>query len=109
MKAELTDAFGQAVNKKLIVSIMRELDIAGLPSRRRRKRILAQQVTTEDLVHRDFHRDGPNQLWMTDITEHPTREGKLYCCCVLDAWSRRVVGWSLDAVRPQRWSTPWSQ
>ena len=96
MKAELTDAFGQAVNKKLIVSIMRELDIAGLPSRRRRKRILAQQVTTEDLVHRDFHRDGPNQLWMTDITEHPTREGKLHCYCVLDAWSRWVVGWSVD-------------
>ncbi len=32
---------------------------------------------------------------MTDITEHPTREGKLYCC-VLDAWSRKVVGWSID-------------
>jgi len=96
VKAELADAFGQVVNKKLIVSIMRELGIAGLPSRRRRKRNLVQQVTTEDLVHRDFHRDGPNQLWMTDITEHPTREGKLYCCCVLDAWSRRVVGWSLD-------------
>ena len=96
VKAELADAFGQVVNKKLIVSIMRELGIAGLPSRRRRKRILAQQVTTEDLVHRDFHRDGPNQLWMTDITEHPTREGKLHCYCVLDAWSRWVVGWSVD-------------
>jgi transposase InsO family protein/transposase-like protein len=96
VKAELADAFGQAVNKKLIVSIMRELGIAGLPSRRRRKRNLVQQVTTEDLVNRDFHRDGPSQLWMTDITEHPTREGKLSCCCVLDAWSRRVVGWSLD-------------
>jgi putative transposase len=35
-------------------------------------------------------------MWATDITEHPTREGKLYCCVVLDAWSRRVVGWSLD-------------
>ena len=33
---------------------------------------------------------------MTDITEHPTSEGKLYCCVVLDAWFRRVVGWSLD-------------
>ncbi|GMA36943.1 hypothetical protein GCM10025876_31470 [Demequina litorisediminis] len=34
---------------------------------------------------------------MTDITEHPTREGKVYCCVVLDAYSRRVVGWSIDA------------
>ena len=33
---------------------------------------------------------------MTDITEHPTREGKVYCCVVLDAHSRRVVGWSID-------------
>ena len=34
---------------------------------------------------------------MTDITEHPTREGKVYCAVVLDACSRRVVGWSIDA------------
>jgi putative transposase len=34
---------------------------------------------------------------VTDITEHPTREGKVYCCCVLDAYSRRVVGWSIDS------------
>ena len=40
---------------------------------------------------------GPNQLWVTDITEHPTREGKVYCAVVLDAFSRRVVGWSIDA------------
>ena len=60
VKAELADAFGQVVNRKLIVSIMCELGVAGLLSRRRRKRILAQQVTTEDLVNQDFHRDGPN-------------------------------------------------
>lgn len=39
----------------------------------------------------------PDALWVTDITEHPTREGKLYCCVVLDAFSRRVVGWSIAA------------
>jgi transposase InsO family protein len=37
------------------------------------------QVTSLDLVRRVFRRDGPNQLWMTDIAEHPTREGKVYC------------------------------
>ncbi len=42
---------------------------------------------------------GPNQLWMTDITEHPTREGKIYCCVVLDAFSRRVVGWSVESTQ----------
>ena len=45
---------------------------------------------------------------MTDITEHPTREGKVYCCVVLDTFSRRVVGWAIDssptAVLPPRCS-----
>jgi putative transposase len=96
IRAELDDAYGQRVNKKLIQAIMRELGIAGLPARRRPKPNPAHRATTEDLVNRDFHRDGPNHLWMTDITEHPTREGKVYCCVVLDAWSRKVVGWSID-------------
>ena len=39
---------------------------------------------------------------MTDITEHPTREGKIYCCVVLDAFSRRVVGWSIDSTQTTR-------
>ena len=36
-------------------------------------------------------------MWVTDITEHPTREGKVYCAAVLDAFSRRIVGWSIDS------------
>jgi putative transposase len=96
IKAELADTYGQVVNKKLVRSIMRECGLTGLPVRRRRKPSLAHKLTVEDLVNRDFRRDGPNQLWMTDITEHPTREGRLFCCVVLDAWSRRVVGWSID-------------
>jgi putative transposase len=96
IRAELADAYGQRVNKKLIRAIMAEQAISGLPRRRKGKPNLVHRATSADLVNRVFHRDGPNQLWMTDITEHPTREGKLYCCVVLDAWSRRVVGWSLD-------------
>ena len=95
-RAELADAYGQVVNKKLIRSIMAEAGIAGMPTRRRGRSNLVNRETTVDLVNRDFRRDGPNQLWMTDITEHPTREGKLYCCAVIDAWSRKVVGWSVD-------------
>jgi putative transposase len=96
IRAELADAYGQVVNKKLIRAIMGDLGITGLPNRRRAKVSPVHRATTADLVNRNFARNGPNQLWMTDITEHPTREGKLYCCVVLDAWSRRVVGWSLD-------------
>ena len=57
------------------------------------------QVTSLDLVRREFGRDSPNQLWMTDITEHPTREGKIYCCVVLDPFSRLVVGWSVESTQ----------
>jgi len=53
-------------------------------------------ATADDLVHRKFHRLSPNELWITDITEHPTREGKIYCCAVMDTFSRKIVGWSID-------------
>ena len=48
-------------------------------------------------MERRFRRDEPDRLWVTDITEHPTREGNAYCAVVLDVFSRRVVGWSIDA------------
>ena len=57
-------------------------------------------ATAVDRVQRQFGRESRDQLWVTDITEHPTREGKVYCAVVLDAFSRRVVGWSIDAHPP---------
>lgn len=51
----------------------------------------------DDLVRRDFTADGPNRLWLTDITEHPTGEGKLYLGAVKDVYSGRIVGYSIDA------------
>ena len=50
----------------------------------------------DDLVARRFTAAGPNQLWLTDITEHPTGEGKLYLCAVKDVHSGRIVGYSMD-------------
>ena len=49
----------------------------------------------DDLVQRNFTADAPNRLWLTDITEHPTGEGKLYLCAVKDAFSGRIVGYSI--------------
>lgn len=49
----------------------------------------------DDLVRRDFTAAGPNELWLTDITEHPTDEGKLYLCAMKDAWSGRIIGYSI--------------
>jgi transposase InsO family protein len=51
----------------------------------------------DDLVLRDFTAPAPNLLWLTDITEHPTAEGKLYLCAVKDACSKRIVGYSIDS------------
>lgn len=64
-----------------------------------RKRYINKQdqATHSDLVNRNFTAERENQLWCTDITEHPTREGKVYCCAVIDAYSRRIVGWAIDS------------
>jgi putative transposase len=51
----------------------------------------------DDLVNRDFTAELPNQLWLTDITEHRTGEGKLYLCAVKDACTNRIVGYSIAA------------
>jgi putative transposase len=50
----------------------------------------------DDLVQRDFTAAEPNRVWVTDITEHPTGEGKLYCCLIKDLFSNRIVGYALD-------------
>ena len=48
-------------------------------------------------VTHEFSADGPNEVWLTDITEHPTGEGKLYLCAVKDVYSNRIVGYSIDS------------
>jgi putative transposase len=94
--AELTLGRGVEVGHNQVELVMRRAGLQGVSGRRKWKRIRQDNIAT-DLVERSFNRDGPNQLWVTDITEHPSREGKVYCCVVLDTYSRRVVGWSLDA------------
>jgi putative transposase len=97
VNAELLYGYGVIVNRKTIRKIMRAQGLHGLPGARKSFRRKANMATTADLVERRFDRPAPDQLWVTDITEHPTREGKLYCCVVLDVFSRRVVGWSIDS------------
>jgi hypothetical protein len=86
--------------------------LAGIQGLHRRKfrgctRRDPDAVGSDDLVNRQFRVDGPDRLWVSDITEHPTAEGKVYVAVVLDAWSRRVVGWSIaDHIRASWWSTP---
>jgi putative transposase len=51
----------------------------------------------DDLVRRNFTAQQPNERWLTDITEHPTGEGKLYLCAIKDLYSGRIVGYSMDS------------
>jgi putative transposase len=51
----------------------------------------------DDLVARQFTAEGPDRTWLTDITEHPTAEGKLYLCAIKDVYSNRIVGYSMDS------------
>jgi putative transposase len=94
--AELTRGMDVTVSEHLVAELMSLAGIAGLPGPAKVKR-LRGIATSDDLVHRKFHRLSPNELWVTDITEHPTREGKVYCCAVMDTFSRRIVGWSIDS------------
>ena len=87
---------GLVVNTKLVKKIMRQLGIRGLPGPRKGVKNLKNAPTCEDLVQRNFKAEAPNELWLTDITEHETQEGKLYRCVVLDMYSRKVVGWAID-------------
>ena len=50
----------------------------------------------DDLVRREFTAPGPDRLWLTDISEHPTGEGKMYLCAVKDFSSNRIVGYSIN-------------
>ena len=93
--AELTLGLGISVGRQAVELLMRRAGLQGLSGRPRYRRV-PNVATAEDRVQRQFARKGRDQLWVTDITEHPTREGKVYCAVVLDTFSRRVVGWSID-------------
>jgi putative transposase len=94
--AELTLGQNISVGREAVARLMRRAGIVGVVGKPKRKSI-PNIATSSDLVKRDFNRAAPNQLWVTDITEHRTREGKVYCAVVLDTYSRRVVGWSIDS------------
>lgn len=63
--------------------------------KRRGKKTIPGVAAHDDLVRRDFTASRPNRLWLTDISEHPTSEGKLYIYAVKDVWSNRIVGYSI--------------
>lgn len=109
---ELRLGRGIRCSRKRVARLMRSARIHGVYRRRGERRRPALAVH-DDLVRRRFVADAPNRLWLTDITEHPTGDGKVYCAAVLDVFSRRIVGWSIadhlrtelvvDALEMARW------
>lgn len=75
---------------------MRQIGIEGI-SRQRKKVFTTRQdpdaLRAPDLVDRNFAADAPNRLWVTDLTYVPTPSGMAYVCIIVDAFSRRIVGW----------------
>jgi transposase InsO family protein len=69
--------------------LMRRAGLPGVTGRAKWRRTKPDQIAA-DLVDRDFSCIGPNQLWVTDITEHPTRQCKIYCAVVLDAFANAI-------------------
>ena len=100
--AELTLGRGISVGHHAVEMLMARAGVRGVTGRPRSRRPRPDLIAT-DLVDRDFAGSEPNPLWVTNITEHPTREGKVYLprivggAVVLDVYSRPVVGWSIDA------------
>jgi putative transposase len=102
--AELRLGLGTFCSRKRVERLMRQAGVAGIHRRRRagctRRDLDAQP--SDDLVARQFDPVEADRLWVMDVTEHPTSEGKVYLAVVLDAFSRRVVGWSIaDHVRSE--------
>lgn len=100
--AELRLGMGLPVGRKRVARLMLQAGICGIGGARKTRRRRPNPAVHDDVVRRRFVADEPNRLWCTDVTEHPTTEGKVYCCAVLDVFSRQIVGWSIaDHIRSE--------
>jgi transposase InsO family protein len=91
---------GVAIGRKRVERLMREAGLAGISPRRTGKGFTRRDPDADlapDLVQRDFTANGPNRLWVTDLTMVPTQEGPLWLSAIRDAFSRRVVAWETSA------------
>ncbi|WP_233434191.1 IS3 family transposase [Nocardia yamanashiensis] len=112
--AELRIGMGIRLGRKRVARLMRSARLQGAFRRRRGcTRRDPSASPNPDLVNRRFSADHPDRLWCMDVTQHRTGEGWVYCAVVLDAFSRRIVGWSIadhlraelvcDALDMARW------
>jgi putative transposase len=95
--AELGDVDEVRCGRKRVARLMRRAGLVGVSRRRSVRTTRRDELATisDDLVKRSFTATAPDQLWVADITYLPTWQGFLYLAVVLDAYSRRVVGWAM--------------
>ena len=96
MHAELRHR-GVRASRKRVARLMRQAGLSGMVRRRKGRTTIRVPgvATAPDLVRRDFAPAEPNRLWVADLTEIATWEGKLYLAVVVDCFSRRCVGWAM--------------
>lgn len=94
---ELAEEHGIPASENRVHRLCSAHGIFSVLARRKGRRPRPKEPVHDDLVRRQFGAKVPNELWFTDITEHPTAEGKLYLCAVKDAFSGRIVGYSMDS------------
>jgi putative transposase len=87
----------QHCSRKRVARLMRTRGLVGVHARRRWRRGRPDAAPAPDLVNRHFAPSGPDQVWAADVTQFHTHEGWLHLAAVIDLWSRRVVGWSMNA------------
>ena len=104
-QTKLTQSHGVTASENRVHRLCR---IAGIHASHHRKRSkpgstgpaphddLLAVVDEHGVIRHEFVADGPNRVWLWDISEHPTREGKLYICAIKDVWSNKIVGYSID-------------
>ena len=102
--AEARDA-GQSMAERTAWRICSQNQLWSVFGKKRAKNGKAGPPVHDDLVERDFTAIAPNQLWLSDITEHRTSEGKLYLCAIKDVFSNRIVGYSIDSRMKSRLAT----
>ena len=94
---ELAGEHGLRAGENRVARLCSAQGIFSVHAKRKRGGPRPGPAVHDDRVKRHFAADDPNRLWLTDITEHPTEEGKVYLCAVKDVWSNRIVGYSIDS------------
>ena len=94
---ELPDRGIAAAENRVAPPVLAAADLVGVRQEARPEPQSRARRSTTTSSTRDFTATRPNELWLTDITEHPTGEGKLYLCAIKDVCSDRIVGYSMDS------------